>query len=70
MSDINLALNVKEEKVAKTVGWLIKSHIRGSMILCFQKTHLSKTFTLFIFDKNLTNIEHVMAFSATWHSLE
>ena len=37
------------------------------MLLCFQKTDLSKTFTLFKFDKNWPYIEYVIVFCAICH---
>ena len=60
----------KSKKLYNLEGWLIKSHMGGGMVLCFQTTDLSKTFLLFKFDKNPWNIEHVtLVFCATWHSL-
>ena len=66
LSDINLTIKVQEEKLAQFVGWLIKSRIGGSVILCFQRTDLFKTWLLFKCDKNGPNIERVMVFCATW----
>ena len=49
---------------------LIKFHLGGHPILCFQTTDVSKNFTLYEFDRSWPNIEPVMAFCATWHSWE
>ena len=40
------------------------------MIVWFHTTDLSKAFSLFNFDNNWPEIEHVIVFCATWHSWE